>query len=116
MDYLYLIVGYLVYACSSLFFLWVYYLAVMNLARVHQSEGLNKPSTVLGFIVLVIGYLLDFNANVGVMTVIGLEMPSETTVTARLKRWISSDDWWHVKVAKALESILDPFDPSGDHV
>lgn len=116
MIYLQLFIGYVVYATLSLFLLWVYYLAVMNLARVHQSTGLNKLSTCLGTIVLVIGYLLDFNANVVVMTVIGIELPSETTVTARLKRWIASNNKWHVKVAKSLEKILDPFDPSGDHV
>jgi len=116
MMFLHFLLWYCIYAVVSLFSLWVYYLAVMNLKRVNDTQGLNAPSKDLGAIVLAIGYFLDFNADIGVITVIGFEMPSEPTVTARLKRWKASGNWWQQKVAYAIKPILDPFDPSGVHI
>lgn len=109
--------GYLVYAVLSLFILWVFYLAVMRLATTKRERGgLDQKSTVLGTVALVIGYLLDFNANVGVMSVLLLERPRETTVTARLKRHNRAGVGWRAAVARWFEPILDPYDPSGDHI
>jgi len=107
---------YLLYATASIFLLWVFYLAVMSLARVKDATGLNRQSERLGTLVLIIGYLLDFNANIGVMTALLLEWPRETTVTARLKRHNKAGIGWGAKVARAFEPILDPYDPSGDHI
>lgn len=107
---------YLLYAAVSIFLLWVFFLAVMSLARVKKTTGLNRQSEQLGTLVLIIGYVLDFNANVGVMSVLLLEWPRETTVTARLKRHNRAGIGWRAYVAKMFEPILDPYDPSGDHI
>lgn len=118
---------YLLYAVASLLSLWVFFLAVMSLARVRKTNGLNTDSEQLGTLVLLIGYLLDFNANVGVMTVLLLELPRETTVTARLRRHnrpVDATLWlvprllarWRLGVARRFEPILDPYDPGGDHI
>jgi hypothetical protein len=45
-----------------------------------------------------------------------LELPKETTVTARLKRHHRESQGWRLAVVLFIEPILDPFDPSGDHV
>lgn len=113
MNYL---LWYLAYACGSLFLLWVFYLAVMRLWAEKREDGLNLPSKVLGYPVLFVGYLLDFNANVGVMTVLLLEFPRETTVTARLKRHNTTGNGWRKRLAAWFEPILDPYDPTGDHI
>lgn len=118
---------YLLYAVVSLYLLWVFYLAVMSLARVKKASGLNTDSEQLGTLLLLIGYLLDFNANIGVMTVLLLEWPRETTVTSRLRRHNHPVDeslpllprllaHWRLGVVRKFEPILDPYDPGGDHI
>lgn len=117
----------LLYAVVSLLLLWVFYLAVMSLARVKKTSGLNTDSEQLGALVLLIGYLLDLNANWGVMTVVLLELPRETTVTSRLRRHnrpVDESLWlvprllaiWRLAVAQKLEPILDPYDWTGNHI
>jgi len=53
---------YSIYATSSLFLLWVFYLAIMNLKSVKDTKGLNAKSQKLGGVALVLGYILDANA------------------------------------------------------
>ena len=101
---------------GSFYLLWVLYLAVMNLKRV-QDVGLLSPlALTLGYPVFIFGYVLDILVNIFVMTCILLEMPKEFTVTARLKRHKNQSTGWRLSVAKWFEPLLDPFDPSGDHV
>lgn len=101
-------------------YLWVLYLAVMHLKRVKEAQGLNNPSSWLGATVLIEGYLVDTAVNWLILTPLLLELPRETTVTARLKRHNRPSDTrlgrWRYRVAQAFEPILDPFDPSGDHI
>ena len=101
---------------GGMYSLWVFYLAVMNLARAKRNGLLNKTALVLGTPLLVVGYLVDFLMNVTVMTVVLLEWPQETTVTARLKRHNSESTGWRLAIVKWFEPILDPYDPSGDHI
>lgn len=101
----------------SIYVLWIFYLAVMNLKRVRDMGLLHKHALVLGYPVLIIGYLLDGFVNVFVMTVLLLELPREFTVTSRLKRHNRGPDGWRKRlVVWFFEPLLDPFDPSGDHV
>ncbi len=107
---------YPVWVFFAFYILWILYLAVMNLARVRDLGQLSTASYVLGYPVLVVGLILDFILNVFVMTILLLELPKETTITARLKRH-NRDGGWRGKITqKIFEPILDPFDPSGDHV
>lgn len=99
-----------------LYFLWIFYLAVMTLKRARDENLLTKTATVFGIPVLVIGLILDFIANVFVMSLMLLELPKETTVTARLKRHNKESTGWRLSIVKWAEPLLDPFDPSGDHV
>lgn len=96
--------------------LWVFYIAVMNLKRVRDAGQLSRFAAVLGYPILFVGLLLDLIVNVVVMTPLLLELPQEMTVTARLKRHHAESDGWRLAVVLFLEPILDPFDPSGDHV
>ena len=101
---------------GGMYSLWVFYLAVMNLARAKRNGLLNKTALVLGTPLLMVGYLVDFLMNVTVMTVVLLEWPQETTVTARLKRHNKESTGWRLAIVKWFEPILDPYDPSGDHI
>ena len=113
MDWLLLVVA---WSLGGMYSLWVFYLAVMNLARAKRNGMLNKTALVLGTPLLVVGYLVDFLMNVTVMTVVLLEWPQETTVTARLKRHNKESTGWRLAIVKWFEPILDPYDPSGDHI
>ena len=107
---------YLLWAVFACYGLWVFYLAVMNLKRVHDIGGLTPWAARLGYPVLWLGYVLDALVNWFVVTVLLLEFPKETTVTARLKRHNRESTGWRKSVVAFLEPLLDPFDPSGDHI
>jgi hypothetical protein len=96
--------------------LYVFYAAVMNLQRVRDMGLLTPMAKVLAYPTLVIGLILDLIVNLFVFTVVLLELPQELTVTARLKRHHKESIGWRLAVVKFLEPILDPLDPSGDHI
>lgn len=96
--------------------LYVFYCAVMNIKRVRDMGKLTKLGMAFGYPTLAIGLVLDLLVNVFVMTVIMFEWPRELTVTSRLKRHNASSTGWRLAVVKFFEPVLDPLDPSGDHV
>lgn len=101
-----------------MFLLWVFYLAAMNLLRVHRAKKLGRVAFALGVVVMVIGWCLDVLANWVVFTVLLCELPRwrEWTVTARLQRH-HGDATWRAKVAQWFETeLLGEFDPDGTHV
>lgn len=101
-----------------LFILWVFYLAAMNLLRVHRLGKLGRVAFALGVVVMVIGYALDVLANLVVFTMLLLERPrwGEWTVTARLQRH-HADPTWRGSISRWFESeLLGVFDPDGSHV
>lgn len=96
--------------------LWLFYLAVMNLKRVKEMGLLTKTALTFGTPILFAGLFIDFLVNTFVMTVLMLELPTEMTVTARLKRHNRESSGWRKSIAMWFEPLLDPFDPSGDHI
>lgn len=101
-----------------LFLLWVFFLAAMNLLRVHRAGKLGRVALALGLVVIAIGYMLDVLANLVVFSVLLLEPPrwGEWTVTDRLQRH-HGDSTWRAKVAQWFETeLLGEFDPDGTHV
>jgi hypothetical protein len=96
--------------------LYVFYAAVMNIKRVRDAGKLTWVGKALGYPTLVIGLLLDLFVNLTLMTIVLLELPREFTVTARLKRHHKESKGWRLAVVKFFEPVLDPLDPSGDHI
>lgn len=116
-----ILVAYLVLGVVGHVVLWVVYIAVMGLKRVRDtnSTAFNHPIVkVLGAIILFFGLMLDVFLNVVYHTLICLDIPQEATITSRLKRYNQDPyEWsWRKKVASFFEPLLDPFDPSGDHI
>lgn len=111
-----IVLVYILWAVLACYGLWVFYLAVMNLKRVKDSGGLTPWGLRFGIPVLLAGWLLDVLVNWLVVTVILLEWPKEATVTARLKRHKQDSSGWRLKVVQFIAPLLDPFDPSGNHV
>lgn len=103
-------------AFGLVYLLWVFYIAVMNIKRVSDAGKLTPFAKALAMPVALVGITVDIAANWLVFTVVLLELPKETTVTARLKRHHRESGGWRLAVVLFLEPILDPFDPSGDHV
>ena len=101
---------------GSFYLLWILYLAVMNLKRVKDAGLISPLALALGYPVLFIGYLLDILVNITVLTLVLLELPKELTVTARLKRHNRTSTDWRKSVAVWFEPLLNPFDPSGNHL
>lgn len=107
---------YIAVAILTTYFLYVFYAAVMNIKRVRDMGKLNTMGKVLGYPTLFIGLILDAIVNIFVMTILFLEIPKELTVTSRLKRHHRDSTGWRLSIVKFFEPVLDPLDPSGDHV
>ena len=107
---------FLLYALGLTYATWVFFLAVMHLAKAKKAGALTRTAVVLGMPVLVVGFLLDFLLNVTVMSLVLLELPQELTVSARLKRHHAESSGWRLAVALWFEPLLDPYDPDGDHI
>ena len=109
-----------VYAISigfgSTYALWIFFLAVMNLARAKDAGQLTATAKIIGYPVLIVGYVLDCFVNVFVMTFVFLEIPQETTVTSRLSRHYNESSGWRKTIAKWAAPLLNPYDPSGKHI
>lgn len=101
-----------------LWLLWVFYLAVMNLQRVHKAGKLGHVALALGLPVLVVGFVLDVVANLVIFTALLAELPrwGEWTVTARLKRHLATSRGYRLAVAHWFETeLLAEFDHKGYH-
>jgi hypothetical protein len=107
---------YVLGALAATYALYVFYAAVMNIKRVRDMGKLTKLGMLFGYPTLVIGLVLDLLVNVFVMSVLLVEVPREGTVTSRLKRHNRESTGWRLAVVKFFEPVLDPLDPSGDHV
>jgi hypothetical protein len=103
-------------ALGSTYALWIFFIAVMGLKRAKDAGLLSNTAKALGYPVLIVGYLLDCFVNVFVMTVLFLELPQETTVTARLSRHLNEGEGWRKEIANWAKPLLDPYDPSGQHL
>lgn len=107
---------YLGLALGVTYALFVLYCAVMNIKRVRDMGKLTPIGYAFGYPTLLIGYALDVLCNVFVMSLVFLELPKETTVTARFKRHNRESTGWRKRIVLFFEPLLDPLDPSGDHV
>ena len=100
---------------GALYALWVFFLAVMNLARADAAGTLPRTSLILGIPLLTVAYVLDVAINQTLGNVLFLDWPQEWTLSERLERLKSGSDW-RAKVAIAvLRCILAPFDTTGGH-
>lgn len=106
----------LITAVSSIWVLWVMYLACMNLMRARDTGTLTKPAYYFGLTVLYPGLLLDVLVNLFCVTAILLEIPKEWTVSSRVERHCETGQGWRKAVCLFFRlNLLAPFDTSGKH-
>lgn len=104
------------YILGSIYLLWFFYLAVMNLARARDNGTLTRTALYLGSPIFIIGYALDVLVNIFIMTILFLELPKEWTVTGRVKRHIYHGSGWRESLASWFcYNLLNAFDPDGKH-
>jgi len=106
-----------IYSVLLLYSTWIFYLAVMNLARAKRDGKLTRVAYVLGLPLLGIGLTLDGLLNWTVCTILFLDIPQELLVTSRLKRYATGPGGWRKSLAYWFaRHLLDVFDPDGKHI
>lgn len=102
---------------AEIYFLWIFYLAVMTLKRARDAGTISKTALLLGYPVLLVGYLLDMVVNVTVLSLLTLDLPREATVSQHLRRLSGSGKPFQKSIANWIAvNLLDAFDPSGSHL
>lgn len=108
-------VEYALFSILSIYILWLFYLAVMNLKRAKDNGTISKTALYLGYPILFIGLLIDLVINVLVMTILFISLPQELSVTTRLSRHLQEGGWRGNLAFWFCSNLLDTFDPSGKH-
>jgi hypothetical protein len=104
------------YTFGTVYALWLFYLAVMHLARAREAGTLSRTALYLGYPLFLIGYTLDVFVQIVVASVIFLDPPRDWTLTGRLKRYINGPEGWRETVAIWMcQHLLNAFDPDGRH-
>ena len=99
----------------SVFFLWVLYLAVMNLKRANDISELTGAARFAALFIKQLGILWDAYVNIFVFTRYMLDFPREWLVTDRMIRYVNRGDFRERISNWICSHLLDPFDPSGCH-
>lgn len=112
MIYLYIVLG----GVLSLWMLWVFFLAVMQIRDARDRGSLTPWGLRFGYTVLVPGYVLDFLVQVTFAILIFWGLPKELTVSARVKRLVETGTGWPRRCAQWFRThLLKPFDQTGGH-
>jgi hypothetical protein len=110
------IADFVVVGLVSVYALYVYYCAIMNILRVYRQGKLTVLGRVFGIPTLVVGLAIDVFVNIFVATVVFLDPPREWTLSQRLSRYLRTSSGYRHAIARWIEPVLDPLDPSGDHI
>lgn len=101
---------------ATLFFLWVFFLAVMCLQAARDAGTITPWGLRFGYIVLGIGYVLDLAGQVVCTLFIFCDVPRELTVSQHVKRLIATGSGWRKARAEWFrDHLLKPFDRTGRH-
>lgn len=105
------------FAVGTVYVLWLFYLAAMNLRRAKEAGRLTRLVLVLALPILVLAIAIDVAVNLVLASVVFFDRPREWTVSERLSRYLVGPSVWRAEVALWVGAhLLDPFDPSGSHL
>lgn len=106
----------LIYVLLTLYALWIFYLAVMNLYRANKQQRLTGFVKALGYFTLIVGAALDAFVNICIASIIFLKLPQDVLLTGRLSRYQRGNNGWRKTLAIWIcRNLLNRFDPSGNH-
>jgi hypothetical protein len=110
--------SFVVFVLLTLWALWVLYIAMMNIKRVTATKPLPWQAKLLVYPTMAVFEVIEFIANVIVLTVLFFDWPREIRVSDRLRRyWKRPAKYgWRLHVVKFIKPMLDPFDPAGPHI
>jgi hypothetical protein len=110
--------GVVLFVSGTLWALWVLYIAMMNIKRVAEAEPMPIRVRMLVYPTMAVFEVVEFVANVVVLTVLFVDWPREIRVSDRLRRyWRNPYRYgWRLYVVRFLKPMLDPFDPAGPHI
>lgn len=94
---------------------WGLFMMMMPLKRNVIESRLNLAGKILGYPWLVIMILADFSYNVTWGSVLFLMYPQDLLFTGRLDRMLGGRGWRRRLAGFFCRSLLDPYDPSGEH-
>ena len=97
------------------YLLFAVYILVTGIHRAKLSGRLSGPVLWLCAPMVVIGYVMDCLFNLTLASLVFWERPREWLLTARLQRYITGTGWRARLAAWVCNSLLDPFDPNGNH-
>lgn len=101
---------------AYLYLFWAGFVLSMGIYRAHLNGKLTGLNKILGYPLVALFALMDAGTNYTLAWAIFMDKPQEKLVTARLKRYMAGEDGWRKRVADYIcNSVLDIFDPSGDH-
>ncbi len=98
--------------------LFVFYVITMRIKRwlEHTSGDEKRLIEILCAPIVIVAVLMDAFYNLTWATLFFLDLPQEWMLTARLKRYTAGpDDWRHKVAVWFCSTVLNPFDPSGQH-
>ena len=106
------------FALGTLWALWVLYIAMMNIKRVELTRELPWQAQILVYPTIAVFEVVEFVANVFVLTVVFLDWPRELHVSDRLRRYYQRPAryGWRLYIVLFIKPMLDPFDPAGPHI
>jgi hypothetical protein len=109
---------FLLFGLFVLWALWVLYIAMMNIKRVAATQPMPLRVKLLVYPTMAVFEIVEFIANVIVLTIFFFDWPKEIRVSDRLRRyWKRPAKYgWRLHVVKFLKPMLDPFDPAGPHI
>jgi Sec-independent protein secretion pathway component TatC len=110
--------GVMLFVLGILWALWVLYIAMMNIKRVAATELMPVRVKMLVYPTMAVFEVVEFVANVLILTVLFFDWPREIRVSDRLRRyWRDPYRYgWRLYVVRFLKPMLDPFDPAGPHI
>jgi hypothetical protein len=110
--------GVVMFVLGTLWALWVLYIAMMNIKRVAATEPMPVRVKLLVYPTMAVFEVVEFIANVVILTVLFVDWPKEIRVSDRLRRyWRNPYRYgWRLYVVRFLKPMLDPFDPAGTHI
>lgn len=100
----------------DLYLFFILYVASMGMIRAHKEGKLNSILWVLCVPFVALSWVIDVIHNITLFTLLYLELPRELTVTERLKRHVSEHTFRGKLSRWIAETLLNPFDYSGNHV
>ena len=105
------------FTVAAVYALWLLYLAAMNLRRAQEAGRLSRLALAFALPIIALAVAVDVIVNLTLATIVFFDRPREWTVSERLARYLVGPSPWRAKVAMWVgEHLLDPFDPSGQHL